>query len=88
MNLRIKLTGLTVFITVLFSSSQFAQDLNEKIKDIEGEVNKITITTEEGEYTFEGNDAVKLFKKLKSHSKSFAWHSTEEDGKKRIVFFN
>ena len=83
-----QLSVLTVFISLIFSSSLIAQDVNEKIKGIEGDVNKITITTEEGDYTFEGEDAAKLFKRIKSSASNFIWHSTEMDGKKKIVFLD
>jgi hypothetical protein len=79
---------LTLFISLIYSSSLLAQDLNEKLKNIDGEVNKITIATEEGEYTFDGEDAAKLFKKIKSSGNSFFWHSAEKDGKKKIVFLD
>ena len=88
MKLTTRLSALTIFTAILLSTSLSAQDLNEKIKDIEGEVNKITITTEEGVYNFEGDDAIKLFKKMKSSGNSFVWHSTDEDGKKKIVFLD
>ncbi len=79
---------LTVTSALFFSLTLFAQDVEKRIKDIDGEVNKITITTEDGEYTFEGEDAVKLFKKMKSSGNSFVWHSTDKDGKKKIVFLD
>jgi protease II len=88
MKLIAQLSALSITISFLFSISLFSQDVNEKIKDIEGEANKITITTENGVYTFEGDDAAKLFKKMKSSSNSFVWHSAEKDGKKKIVFFD
>ena len=80
--------SLTLFTFSLFSTLLFAQDVNEKMKDIIGEVNKITITTEKGEYTFEGEDAIQLFKKMKSSGNSFVWHSGEKDGEKKIVFLD
>ena len=88
MNIISKQFALTLFIFSLFSTLLFAQDVNEKMKDINGEVNKITITTEKGEYTFEGEDAVQLFKKMKSSGNSFVWHSGEKDGKKKIIFLD
>jgi hypothetical protein len=84
----IKLSSLTGFIALFFCTSLIAQDLNKKIKDIEGKVNKITITTEEGEYTFEGNDAEELLKKMKSSRNSFVWHGAQKDGKRKIVFLD
>ena len=77
-----------LFTFSLFSTLLFAQDLNEKMKDIDGKVNKITITTDKDEYTFEGDDAFRLFKKMKSSGNSFVWHSGDKDGKKNIVFLD
>lgn len=69
-------------IFFLISSVSWAQeDLNEKIKNIEGDVNKITINAGGKEYTFEGDDAKSLFKKLKSENvkvHSYMWHSDDE----------
>jgi hypothetical protein len=78
----------TLFTFSLFSTSLFAQGVSDKLKDIDGKVNKITITTEEGEYIFEGEDAAQLFKKMKSSGNSFVWHSAEKDGKKKVVFLD
>lgn len=88
MNAIAKLSVLSIFISLIFSSSFLAQDVNERMENIDGEVNKITITTEEGEYTFEGEDAARLFKKMKSSANSFVWHSAEMDGKKKIIFLD
>lgn len=88
MKVNTKQFALTLFAFSLFSTLLSAQDVNEKMKEINGEVNKITITTEKGEYTFEGEDAVQLFKKMKSSGNSFVWHSENKDGKKKIVFFD
>ena len=75
-------------IILLFSLPLIAQDLDERIKYIDGEISKITVTTDEGEFTFEGDDAAKLFKRMKSSSSSFVWHSEDMDGKKKIVFLD
>jgi hypothetical protein len=40
--------------------------LDKKLKDVKGKVEKITIKTDTGEYVFEGDDAAKLAKRLKS----------------------
>lgn len=61
-------------------------DLNEKIKDINGSVDKITITSDGKEYTFEGKDAEKLFQKMKSNQvQSFVWNSSDDSVKKVII---
>lgn len=80
---------LTFIYLFTFSNSGIAQnDVDEELKNIDGTVDKITITADGEEYTFEGKDAEKLFKRMKSSkSKSFTWH-TSDDGsvKKKIVF--
>jgi hypothetical protein len=88
MKLITKLTTLAFLFIFLFSSTLFAQDVEEKINDIDGKVNKITIATETDEFTFEGDDAAKLFKKMKSSANSFVWHSTDKKGNKKIVFLD
>ena len=68
----------------------FAQEnLKEKISEISGDVEKITITAGGEEYTFEGKDAEKLFERIKSHkkSKSYSFNIDEESegGDKTII---
>ena len=65
-------------------------DLDDQINKIDGNVDKITITSDGQEYTFEGKDAEKLFKKMKrAKSQSFVWN-TSDDGsiKKKIVIMD
>lgn len=65
-------------------------DLQDKIDQIDGSVDKIIISSDGEEYIFEGADAQKLFKKMKSSkSKSFVWN-TSDDGsmKKKIVIMD
>lgn len=80
--------SLTFVYLFTFSNSGSAQnDVDEELKNIDGTVEKVTITADGEEYTFEGKDAEKLFKRMKSSkSKSLAWH-TSDDGsvKKKIV---
>ena len=84
--------GFTLFLSFLFfffSTIQItiAQDnLYDKIDEITGKVDKITITAHGKEYTFEGTDAEKLFKQMKQdHTKSFVWNSSDDSGKKVII---
>lgn len=81
--------SLTFVYLFTFSNSGIAQnDVDKQLNNIDGTVEKITITVDGEEYTFEGEDAKRLFKRMKSSkSKSFAWH-TSDDGsvKKKIVF--
>ena len=78
----------------LFGILSYAQeDLKDKVKKIEGDVDKVTITAGGEEYTFEGDEAKTLFKKMKSgfsKSHSFTWHSGDcefehHDGKLIII---
>ena len=80
--------ALTGFITLLFIANLNAQEkLNDKIKKIDGTVDKVTITSDGKEYIFEGAEAEQLFKKMKSNnSQSFDWNSSDdESGKKKII---
>lgn len=79
------------FITILFIANLSAQEnLNEKLKKIEGSVDKITITADGKEFIFEGDDAEKLFQNMKSKSgNSFVWNSSDDEaGKKKIIILD
>jgi len=84
----------TFFITLLFSTivsnSGFAQnDLNDELKKIDGTVDKITITANGQDYTFEGSDAEALFKKMKSSkNQNFVWNTTNDSNKKKVIILN
>jgi hypothetical protein len=90
--MRLKLA--TFFTTLLFSTmisnSVIAQnDLNDELKKIDGTVDKITITANGQDYTFEGSDAEALFKKMKSSkSHSFVWNSSDDSKDKRIIILD
>ncbi len=79
--------------TAIFMSSSigFAQeDLKDKLSKIEGHVDKITINAGGKEFTFEGEDAEKLFSKMQSSTKSsntFIVKIDEEEGEgtKKII---
>ncbi len=77
-------------IAMLGLTNIYAQEtLNEKIGKIEGSVDKITITANGQDYTFEGSDAEKLFKKMKSsNSQSFVWNSADDSNKKKVIILN
>lgn len=79
--------ALVGFITLLFIANLSAQEnLNEKLKKIEGSVDKITITADGKEYLFEGDEAAKLFEKMKSSkSQSFVWNSSDDESTKKKV---
>jgi hypothetical protein len=62
------------------------EKLDDKIGKIEGAVEKITITADGNEYVFEGDDAEKLFKKIKRNQvQSFVWNSSGDSVKKIII---
>ena len=83
--------SLLSFITSLFIANLNAQEnLKDKIKKIEGSVDKITITADGKEYTFEGDEAEQLFKSMKDKSSnSFVWNSSDDkSGKKKIIILD
>ncbi|HPI38626.1 MAG TPA: hypothetical protein PK397_11845 [Ignavibacteriaceae bacterium] len=69
-----KLKYATVFLFVilpallLFPQSIDKKGVDKRIKNIEGDVQKITITTSDGTVEIEGEEAAYLFKKLKRKS--------------------
>ena len=85
---KIILPAIVIFI---LSSSGFAQeDLKDKLNKIEGHVDKITINAGGEEFTFEGEEAEKLFNKIQSYTKSsntFLVKIDEEggEGTKKII---
>jgi hypothetical protein len=79
------------FTTLLFIANLNAQEnLKDKIKKIEGSVDKITITADGKEYTFEGDEAEQLFKSMRDKSSnSFVWNSSDDkSGKKKIIILD
>lgn len=89
-----KFTLATFFIPFIFSfiivHTIFAQkDLNDKLKKIEGNIDKITITSEGKEYTFEGTDAEKLFMRMQSKSShNIVWNSSDDSMKKKVIILD
>jgi len=77
--------AILVFLPIffLFGILSYAQEeLEDKIKKIEGDIDKVTFTAGGEEYTFEGDEAKKLYKKMKSSfskSHSFMWHSDDDE---------
>jgi len=78
------------FITLLFIANLNAQEkLNEKIKKIDGTIDKITVTSDGKEYIFEGTEAELLFKKMKgNNSQSFVWNSSDDSTKKKVIILD
>ena len=77
--------------SLVFVTSNFAQEkLKDKIEKIDGSVEKIVITSEGREYTFEGKEADELFQKIKkgtSHNLSWTMADTEE-GQDKVIIIN
>jgi hypothetical protein len=62
---------LTAIVIFMLSSIGFAQEgLKDKLSKIEGHVDEIIISAGGEEFTFEGEDAEKLFSKMQSSTKS------------------
>ena len=82
---------LPVLVIFMLSLSGFAQEnLKDKISEIEGHVDKITINAGGEEFTFDGEEAEKLFNKMQSNTKSsntFIVKVDEEggEGTKKII---
>lgn len=80
--MRTKTLTIQIFILFLASTLFFAQgnkEMKEKLNNVKGEVNKIVVSTENGDVTFEGDEAKKLFKKMKSKTlhKNIEWISKD-----------
>jgi len=74
------------YLLTLGHSTKAQNDLEDQINKINGNVDKITITSGGQEYTFEGKDAEKLFKKMKStKSKSFVWNTSNDSKNKKVI---
>jgi hypothetical protein len=87
-SVKVVFPALVIFI---LSSAGFAQEnLTDKLSKIEGHVDKITIKAGGDEFTFEGEEAEKLFSKMQSNTKSsntFIVKVDEEggEGTKKII---
>lgn len=91
LNKKLILNSMLVAVILFFmSSTGFSQEsLKEKLKQIKGDVDKITVTADGEEFTFEGKDAEKLFKKMKSgtkhHNSFFIKDLGTKDSKKIFI---
>jgi len=82
------LVAITIFMLSTFGFAQ--EGLKDKLSKIEGHVDKITINAGGEEFTFEGEDAEKLFNKMQTSTKSsntFIMRVDEEggEGTKKII---
>ena len=80
---------LILLSSLIFVKPNFAQEkLKNKIDKIDGSVDKIVITSEGNEYSFEGKEAEELFQKIKkgaSHNLSWTMADTEGSEEKVII---
>ena len=81
------------FLVLLFLTSAGAQDkVSDKLKEVKGKVQKITVQTDNGEVIFEGKEAQKLFKDLQGHEKQVKVHITSDgdklNKKKKVIILN
>jgi len=80
---------LILLSSLIFVTSNFAQEkLKDKIDKIDGSVDKIVITSEGNEYSFEGKEAEELFQKIKkgaSHNLFWTMADSENDEEKVII---
>ncbi len=90
MKLKFTFFVLSLFFTLTIFKSGIAQsDLEDQINKIDGRVDKIIISSDGNEYIFEGDDAEKLFKKMKSSkSQSFVWNSSGDSSKKKVIILD
>ena len=76
----ILLALITIFSVNIIQVSAQEETLNEKIKNLKGDVEQITIKTTEGELTLSDEDAEKLFKRIKMTSGNFEYEIITNDG--------
>ena len=76
----ISLVLITIFSVNIIQVSAQEETLNEKIKNLKGDVEQITIKTTEGELTLSDEDAEKLFKRIKMTSGNFEYEIITNDG--------
>jgi hypothetical protein len=92
MTIKSKLSkGILIATVMLFTSSYSIgqETTKEKLDNVKEDVDKITITASDEEVTFEGDEAKKLFKKMKSSSHTVNSYFIKEDvdsfGTKKII---
>ncbi len=88
---KIKLIVFSILTLPIINPSLFAQkDIEEKLNKIDSKVDKIVITADGKEYSFEGEEAQKLFREMKegsSHNLSWTMQDLDE-GNKKVIFIN
>ena len=83
---------LSLSCLLYFSPSSLGQDVDKKLEEIDDPIDKITITSNGKEYTFEGEDAQNLFTKIKNASntsKSFVMkYDDDDDETKKVIIIS
>jgi copper chaperone CopZ len=68
--------------------SQSKETIKEKLNDLKGSIEKIVISTDDGEVVLEGDEAKEVYKKLKNlygeHSWTFEISDDAENGKEKV----
>lgn len=81
---------LAITITAFtFSIGQSSTSVKEQLKKLKGEVEKIVITTDDGEITLDGDDAKDVYKKLNDLYGENSWTFTvseDEDDEGNVYF--
>jgi len=78
----------TLFSFLVLIPSNFAQEkLKDKISKIDGSIDKIVITADGKDYSFEGNEAQELFNKIKKNtSHNFTLTTSDSiSGKEKVI---
>ena len=76
----VKVFTLLMFVFLFTALANGQETLREKLTKIKSDVDKITITSSGEEVTFEGEEAQKLFDKMKANTKSINTFMIKEDG--------
>jgi len=80
-----------LFYFLVLIPYNFAQEkLKDKINKIDGSVDKIVITADGQDFSYEGNEAQELFNKIKKNtSHNFTWTTSDSDsGKEKVIIVN
>lgn len=93
--MRTKILTIQIFVLFLAAAFVMAQkddSVKDKLNNIKGEVNKIVISTDKGDVTFEGEDAEKIFQRMKSDKiKKLKWISESnedlDNGGENVLIF-
>ena len=78
---------ITTGLTLTLLNAQSKKTIEEKLKQLKGEIEKIVISTDEGEVTFEGEEAKEIEKRLSNFYGEKDWKfEIKGEGDKERVF--